>query len=88
MLEQKKEERDYLKKHIYSLDLLEILKKWRLDVTFAVRYILQKKYQLTAEEQEITMKTVLQYQPHIRKEDLLKALQEYDSDDDSICDFF
>ena len=80
-------DRETLKKHIYELDLWEILKTQKIDVTFAVRYILNSNYQLTESEQFITYKDVLFLQPHIEKEVLFKEILSYDSDDDSISTF-
>lgn len=80
-------DRETLKKHIYELDLWEILKTQKIDVTFAVRYILNSNYQLTELEQCITYKDVLFFQPHIDKEVLFKEMLLYDSDDDSISTF-
>jgi hypothetical protein len=51
-----------------------------------VRYILNKKYQIHKED-NITSPIVIKYQPHIKYEELQKALLDYESDDDSIEDF-
>lgn len=77
-------DRETLKKHIYSVNLIDILKTQKIDAQFAVRYILQSKYQLKPEEELINVEMVLQYQPHINECDLKKELFLYDSDDDSI----
>ena len=53
---------------------------------FAVRYILNEKYQLH-EDDNITAPMVLQYQPHITYQELQNELMNYESDDDSIEDF-
>lgn len=74
---------EILKKNIYALNLIELLKTQKIDADFAVKYLLQKKYQLTKEEQFITPKIVLHFQPHISKEELNKKIEEYDSDNDS-----
>jgi hypothetical protein len=76
--------REELKDNIYMLSLIEIVKTQKIDVTFAVRYILNKKYQLLEEEEKITLEFVLTYQTHITKEELLTEMANYDSDDDSI----
>lgn len=83
----KKHDRETLKKHIYELKLLDILKTQELDLFFIVRYILSDLYQLHEEDKCITVDIVIQYQPHINKDVLEKALKEYDSDDDSFGDF-
>jgi hypothetical protein len=82
----KKYDRKILKKNIYALKLIYILKTQTIDVTFAVRYILNKKYQLN-DDDNLTAPDVLKYQPHITYEDLQNALSEYESDDDSVDDF-
>lgn len=79
---------DILKKHIYGLNLIDILKTQKIDVTFAAKYILNKKYQLTPDEEDnINVDFVIQLQPHISKHLLVKELLLYDSDDDSIDNF-
>lgn len=80
-------DRETLKEYIYSVKLMDILKTQKIDATFAVRYILNTKYQLHEEEQYITAPVVLKYQPHITYEELQHALINYDSDDDSVEDF-
>jgi len=86
-LEKHQYSRETLKKHIYALPLKDILRTQHLDVTFLVRYILNKKYQLLKEEEEITSELVLFFQPHISKKDLKREMEEYTSDDDSVEDF-
>ena len=83
----KKYDRDTLKENIYSLKLMDILKTQVLDVTFIVRYILNQLYQLNEEDQYIKVDTVIKYQPHINKKELISALIDYNSDDDSVEDF-
>jgi hypothetical protein len=83
----KKYDRETLKKHIYELKLIDILKTQIIDVSFATKYILNRKYQLLKEEKNITPKIVLHYQPHISQKLLKQSLLLYDSDDDSIEDF-
>jgi hypothetical protein len=82
-----KYDRQTLKENIYAVKLIDILKTQKIDVTFAVRYILNTNYQLQDEDLVIDSYTVLKYQPHISKNELYKALDDYDSDDDSIDDF-
>jgi len=79
--------RQTLKDNIYAVKLIDILKTQIIDVTFAVRYILNTKYQLDDEDETITAPTVLKYQPHITYDELQKALQDYETDDDSVDDF-
>lgn len=82
-----KYDRKTLKENIYAVKLIDILKTQDLDITFIVRYILSDLYQLHKEDQKISVETVILYQPHINKEELNKALLDYNSDDDSIEDF-
>lgn len=81
-----KYDRQTLKDNIYAVKLLDILKTQIIDVTFAVRYILNEKYQLH-ENDDITAPIVLKYQKHITYDELQKALSEYDQDDDSVDNF-
>lgn len=83
----KQYDRQILKENIYAVKLMDILKTQKIDVTFAVKYILNNKYQLHEEDQKIIAPIVLQYQPHITYEELQKGLLNYDSDEDSIDDF-
>lgn len=82
-----KYDRDTLKKNIYSLKLMDILKTQTLDITFIVRYILSDLYQLHESDMNISVEDVLKYQPHINEKELLEMLINYDSDDDSVEDF-
>ena len=81
-----KYDRKTLKDNIYSVKLIDILKTQIIDVTFAVRYILNKKYQLN-DDDNLTSPDVLKYQSHITYEQLQKGFLDYDSDDDSVDDF-
>jgi len=80
-------DRQTLKEYIYAISLIDVLKTQKIDLTFAVRYILNKKYQIREEDEIITAPIVLKYQPHIKYEELQKALNDYESDDDSVDDF-
>jgi hypothetical protein len=75
-----------LKANIYAIKLIDILKTQTVDVSFAVRYILNQKYQLN-EDDNLVSKDVLKYQKHITYEQLQKALQDYETDDDSDDNF-
>ena len=78
--------RDKLKEYIYAVPLIDILKTQKIDVFFAVRYILNRKYQLH-EDDNITSDIVLKYQTHITYEQLQESLLNYESDDDSVDNF-
>ena len=80
-------DRQTLKDNIYAVKLIDILKTQILDVTFIVRYILNKKYQLHHDDRIITASIALKYQKHITYNELQKSLYNYDPDDDSIDDF-
>lgn len=60
-----------LKANIYVVSLFDILKSQILTLEFCVKYILNKDYQLTEEENNITLEHVLFYQPHILKNDII-----------------
>jgi hypothetical protein len=81
-----KYDRETLKKYIYAVKLIDILKTQTIDASFAVRYILNKKYQLHSED-NITEQMVLFYQPHISQMALLIESALYSTDDDSTDDF-
>lgn len=80
-------DRKTLKENIYSVNLMDILKTQKLDVTFVVRYILSDLYQLTDEDKSINIDMVIAYQPHISRDKLMDALVNYNSDEDSVEDF-
>jgi hypothetical protein len=82
----KQYDRKTLKEHIYEVKLIDIVKTQKIDVTFAVRYILNAKYQLH-EDDNIIAPMIIKYQPHITYKELQNALVNYDSDDDSVEDF-
>lgn len=82
-----KYDRQTLKEYIYAISLIDVLKTQKIDLTFAVRYILNKKYQIREEDEIITAPIVLKYQPHIKYDELQKAINDYESDDDSVDDF-
>ena len=86
-LSNNKYDRKILKEYIYAVKLIDILKTQIIDETFAARYILNKKYQFDEEDEKITYHDVLHFQPHIKHCNLLEAIKNYDSDDDSIEDF-
>jgi hypothetical protein len=62
---------EILKANIYVVSLFDILKSQILTLEFCVKYILNKDYQLTQEENNITLENVLFYQPHISKSDII-----------------
>ena len=56
---------EVLKQHIFVLNLIDILKTQHLTGEFVNDFILNKDFQLTEEEQNLTIKDVLLYQPHL-----------------------
>ena len=85
-LYEKKYSREELKKNIYALDLMDILKTQIVDVTFAVRYLMNRNYDL-CDKYDITPEVILKYQPHIKQHELLTEFFKYDPDNDSVEDF-
>jgi len=61
-------------RNIYNYNLVEILKTQQLTEEFTVNYILNSKYHLTEEEENITFLDVLNYQPHLDKSKLLRLI--------------
>ncbi len=76
-----------LKEHIFAVSLWDILRTQIVSKEFCVKYILNKNYQISKEEEEIRFQDVLQLQPHIEKRDLLVCIVNYSPDDDSFEDF-
>jgi hypothetical protein len=76
-----------LKRNIYLFNLIDILKTQYLTPHFVVHYILNNHYQLTKEEEQITVEKVLYFQPHIKLEEIINEQIIYDSDCESIPDF-
>jgi hypothetical protein len=86
-LHNKQYDMNVLKENIYAHNIWDILKTQVLTKEFCVKYILNKNYQLTEEEEKITFKDVLRLQPHIDKKELLVGIVNYSPDDDSYEDF-
>jgi len=62
-----------LKANIYAVSLLDVLKTQKLTADFCVKYILNPNFQLTSEDEAITVDNVKEFQPHITKEELVIA---------------
>jgi hypothetical protein len=86
-LYKKQYDRQTLKSNIYSIDFFDLLKTQKIDATFVVRYVLNKKYDLDDKYKLLTPELVIEFQPHIKIKDLINELFNYDSDDDSVTDF-
>jgi len=70
-LYKKKYNYETLKTNIYVVSLLDILKSQKLTSGFCVKYILNKDFQFTKEEQEINIQTIKKYQPHLLDIDMV-----------------
>ena len=70
-----KKKYDYktLQTNIYVISLLDILKTQKLTCEFCVKYILNKDFQLSKEEEEINIETIKKYQPHLSEIDILNS---------------
>jgi hypothetical protein len=64
-LYKKKYDYETLKTNIYVVSLLDILKSQKLTSDFCVKYILNKDFQFSKEEEEINIETIKKYQPHL-----------------------
>ena len=62
-----------LKANIYAVSLLDILKTQTLSADFCIKYILNKDFQLSEEDELITIDLVKKLQPHILNIDLINA---------------
>ena len=69
-LHKKKYDRQTLKDHIYAIDFFDVLRTQEIDATFAVRYLLNKKYDLDDKYKILTPELVVRLQPHINIDDL------------------
>ena len=76
-----------LKENIAAHNLWDILKTQVLTKEFCVKYILNKNYQFSEEDEKITFQDVLRLQPHIDKRELLVGIVNYKHEDDSYEDF-
>ena len=70
-----KNQYDYetLKANIYAVSLFDILKTQTLTPCFCIKYILNPDFHFIPSDNLITIKDVLQYQPHISYDDLVIA---------------
>jgi hypothetical protein len=80
-------DRNTLKKHIYSVKLIDLVKTQHLDTTFVVRYILNTNYQFCDEDKNIDVDTILLYQKHLERNKIMAEIENYTSDDDSVEPF-
>jgi len=75
-----------LKENIYALSLIEILETQHLTPDFILKYILNPKYQLTSEEENISLIHVFLHQPHLINtsllDDCIQGIKKVDSFED------
>ena len=64
-LYKKKYDYETLKTNIYVVSLLDILKTQKLTSDFCVKYILNKNFQFSKEEEDINIQKIKKYQPHL-----------------------
>jgi hypothetical protein len=79
---------DILKKHIYEVNLWDIIKKQKINEKFVVQYILNPRYQLTESEMCLNINDILFFQPNLNREKILFYLKTIDFDDDDSVDKF
>jgi len=79
---------DIIKKHIYEVNLWDIIKKQKINEEFAVKYILNPRYQLTESERCLTVDDILFFQPNLNREKMLLHLKIINFDDDDSVDKF
>lgn len=69
-----------LEKNVQKLDIMTILYSQTLNADFCAKYILSEKYVgHSVEEEYITNKNILFYQPHIDPKELARAYYKYDT---------
>ena len=69
-----------LKQNIFSLCFFKILKTQKIDADIAMNYILNPHYQITPDEEKITVQYVLEMQPQLKVKDLACSFRKYDPD--------
>jgi hypothetical protein len=79
---------DTLKKHIYEVNLWDIIRKQKINEEFAVKYILNPRYHLTESEQCIHVNDVLFFQPQLKKEKIFFYLKKINFEDSDSVDKF
>ena len=65
------------KKKIPRLQFYTLLTTQKLDAEFCVKYILNDRYACSIEEENISDKTILNLQPHIKSKELREAWSYY-----------
>lgn len=65
---------EILKANIYVVSLIDVLKTQKLTAEFCIKYILNTDFQLSDEDQKITITIVKKYQPHILDIDFVNTI--------------
>jgi hypothetical protein len=81
-----KYDRKTLKDNIYAINFMDVLKTQKVDASFAVKYLMNKDYDLN-DEYTITPEIVVKFQPHIEMFEILNEMMKYDAGYDSVDDF-
>lgn len=69
---------EILTRNIYALPLNDILKTQKLNARFVAQFILNPQYQLTKEEEQLTINDVLFFQPHLILSEIVNEQLLYD----------
>ena len=69
---------------ILTLNLWDILKTKKIDVNFAIKYILFSRYKKTESEKCINQDDILFLQPHISRKELDDAIEHFRENIDKI----
>lgn len=64
-----------LKDHLFSISLIDLLKTQKISSDFAFTYLLNKDFQITKEEEDLTVNDILFYQPHLKESNLLDLVR-------------
>lgn len=62
---------DILEKNINHLSLITLVRCQLLDADFCKKYILNEEYQDREEFEKITIEWIMQWQPHLKYDDLM-----------------
>jgi hypothetical protein len=71
-----------LRNNIYMVGLFHILRTQKLTEEFVINYVLNKKFQMTDDEEKITVQYVLEMQPHLDIDKLSQLFIVGPTDDD------
>jgi hypothetical protein len=90
MLDLKNEQYDMhiLRKHIYEVNLWDIITYQKINEEFAIKYILNPRYKLSESEKKIDIHDIMFHQPHLIKKKLFFYLKSIDWDEEDSVDYF